>query len=113
MRRLKPRRLVQEANADLKKIKVLYDENEDKRQELKNALESNNKEEVKKISDNVVQIINEGFDFGKGAVDKIQQAEDMKINDDYKEYLRPKGICVAEADGGVRTVPSGGENATR
>jgi len=83
-------KLVQEANAELKKIKVLYDENEDKRQELKNALESDNKEEVKKISDNVVQIINEGFDSGKAAVEKIQQAEDMKINDDYKEYLRLK-----------------------
>ena len=83
-------KLVQEANADLKKIKVLYEENEDKRQQLKNALESDNKEEVKKISDNVVLIINEGFDFGKSAVEKIQQAEDMKINDDYKEYLRLK-----------------------
>ena len=83
-------KLVQEANGELKKIKVLYDENENKRQELKNALESDNKEEVKKISDNVVQIINEGFDSGKAAVEKIQQAEDMKINDDYKEYLRLK-----------------------
>ena len=83
-------RLVQEANADLKKIKVLYDDNETKRQELKNALESDNKEEVKKISNNVVLIIDEGFDFGKSAVEKIQQAEDMKINDDYKEYLRLK-----------------------
>ena len=83
-------RLVQDANADLKKIKVLYEENEDKRQQLKNALESDNKEEVKKISDNILLTINEGFDFGKSAVEKIQQAEDMKINDDYKEYLRLK-----------------------
>jgi hypothetical protein len=83
-------KLVQEANADLKKIKVLYEENEDKRQQLKNAMESDKKDEVKKVADNVVQIINEGFDFGKSAVEKIQQAEDMKINDDYKEYLRLK-----------------------
>ena len=83
-------KLVQQANADLKKIKVLYEENEGKRQELKQALESNNTAEVKKITDNVVQIINEGFDSGKAAVDKIQQAEDMKVNDDYKEYLRLK-----------------------
>jgi len=41
-------KLVQEANADLKKIKVLYEENEGKRQELKQALESNNTAEVKK-----------------------------------------------------------------
>lgn len=83
-------KLVQEANADLKKIKVLYEENENKRQELKTALESDNKEAVKKISDGVVQLINEGFDSGKAAVDKIQQAGDLNINDDYKEYLRLK-----------------------
>ncbi|MFL6467495.1 MAG: hypothetical protein ACJ72Z_06010 [Pyrinomonadaceae bacterium] len=83
-------KLIQEANADLKKIKVLYEENEGKRQELKQALESNNTADVKKISDNVVQIINQGFDSGKSAVDKIQQAEGMKINDDYMEYLRLK-----------------------
>jgi len=80
-------RIVAEANVDLKKIKVLYDQNEDKRQQLKTALEANNTAEVKTISDNVVQIINEGFNSGKDAVDKIQQAQDMKINDDYKEYL--------------------------
>ena len=83
-------KLVQDANADLKKIKVLYDENEGKRQQIKTAMESDNKEEVKKIADGVVLTINDGFDFGKSAVDKIQQAEDMKINDDYKEYLRLK-----------------------
>jgi hypothetical protein len=83
-------KLVQEANADLKKIKVLYEENEGKRQELKEALEANKTEDVKKITGEVVQLINEGFDSGKAAVDKIQQAEDMKINDDYKEYLRLK-----------------------
>ncbi len=83
-------KIVAEANVDLRKIKVLYEENENKRQELKTALETNNTAEVKKISDNVVQIINEGFDHGKSAVDKIQQAQDMKINDDYAEYLRLK-----------------------
>jgi hypothetical protein len=83
-------KLVQEANADLKKIKVLYEENEGKRQELKSALEANKTEDVKKISDSVVQLINEGFDSGKAAVDKIQQAGDMKINEDYKQYLQLK-----------------------
>lgn len=83
-------KIVQEANAELKKIKVLYEANEGKRQELKNALEANKTDEVKKITGEVVQLINEGFDSGKSAVDKIQQAEDMKINDDYKEYLRLK-----------------------
>jgi len=89
-------KLVQEANAELKKIKVLYEENEGKRQELKDALEANNTEEVKKISGDVVQLINEGFDSGKAAVDKIQQAGDMKINDDFKEYLRLKESALLE-----------------
>ena len=89
-------KLVQEANAELKKIKVLYDQNEGKRQELKSALEGNNTEEVKKISGDVVQIINEGFDSGKAAVEKIQQAGDMKVNDDFKEYLRLKESALLE-----------------
>jgi len=83
-------KLVQEANAELKKIKVLYEDNEGKRQELKEALEANKTEDVKRISDSVVQLINEGFDSGKTAVEKIQQAGDMKINDDYKQYLQLK-----------------------
>lgn len=82
--------IVQEANAELKKIKVLYKENESKRQELKTALEGSKTEEVKTITRHVVQIINEGFDAGKTAVEKIQQAGDMKINEDYREYLRLK-----------------------
>jgi hypothetical protein len=83
-------KLVQEANQDLNKIKVLYNKNEGKREELKKALEANDAESVKKISDDVVYIINDGFDAGKSAVDKIEQAQEMNVNDDYKEYLRLK-----------------------
>ena len=83
-------KLVQSANQDLQQIKVLYNKNEDKREDIKKALEANNADEVKKVSNDVVDVINEGFDFGKSAVDKISQAEEMKINDDYREYLRLK-----------------------
>ena len=83
-------KLVQSANQDLQQIKLLYNKNEDKREEIKKALEANNADEVKKASNDVIDAINEGFDFGKSAVDKIGQAEDMKINDDYREYLRLK-----------------------
>jgi Mg2+ and Co2+ transporter CorA len=82
--------LVAEANVELKKIKVLYEKNENKRNEIKKALEANNAADVKKISDDVVYIINDGFDSGKAAVDKIAQAQEMEINDDYREYLRLK-----------------------
>lgn len=82
--------IVFEANADLKEIKKLYDENEDKRNELKKALEANDAESVRKISDDVVYVINDGFDHGNAAVDKIGRAQEMNVNPDYKEYLRLK-----------------------
>ena len=83
-------KLVQAANQDLQKIKVIYKENEGKREEIKKALEAKNAEEVKKISDDVVYIINGGFEHGNAAVEKIDQALEMNINDDYREYLELK-----------------------
>jgi dGTP triphosphohydrolase len=83
-------KIVEEANGDLNKIKVLYKENENKREELKKAMEANDAEKVKKIADDVVYLINDGFDSGKAAVDKIEKAQEMQINDDYREYLRLK-----------------------
>ncbi len=82
--------LVAEANKELTKIKVLYKQNEGKREEIKKAMAADDAAEVRKIADDVVYLINDGADFGKAAVDKIQQAQEMSINDDYKEYLRLK-----------------------
>lgn len=82
--------LVLDANADLKQIKKLYDDNEGKRSELKKALEANDAESVRKISDDVVYIINDGFDFGNSALDKISRAQELNLNPDYKDYLRLK-----------------------
>lgn len=95
-------KLVQEANQDLTKIKKLYNENEGddetegKRQQLKKALEANDEVQVKKISDDVVYIINDGMGFAKSAIEKVQQAQDMNVNDDYKEYLRLKELALAK-----------------
>ena len=83
-------KLIQAANQDLHKIRVLYKANEGKRQELKAALEANNEAEVKKISADVVQLINEGTNDGNTALDKIREAQDMQINSDFEEYLRLK-----------------------
>jgi hypothetical protein len=82
--------IIADANADLKKIKVLYDQNEGKREELKKAMEANDTDKVKKIADDVVYLINDGAESGKSAVDKIEKAQEMQINDDYREYLRLK-----------------------
>jgi hypothetical protein len=83
-------KVVASANDDLTKIKVLYKDNEGKREDLKKAMETNNAEQVKKIADDVVYLINDGFENAKNAVDKIEQAQEMQINDDYREYLRLK-----------------------
>ncbi len=83
-------KLIEAANQDLHKIRVLYKANEGKRQELKAALEANNEVEVKRISADVVQLINEGTNDGNSALDKIREAQDMQINSDFAEYLRLK-----------------------
>lgn len=83
-------KIVASANDDLTKIKVLYKDNEDKREDLKKAMESDNAEQVKKIADQVVYLINDGFDNAQNAIDKIEKAQEMQVNDDYREYLRLK-----------------------
>jgi hypothetical protein len=82
--------LVASANEDLTKIKILYKENEGKREELKKAMEADEADKVKKIADDIVYLINDGFDEAKSAIDKIGRAQDMEINDDYREYLHLK-----------------------
>jgi len=83
-------KLVFEANQDLTKIKVLYEQNEGKREDLKAAMEKNDAVAAKKIADEVVYLINDGFDFGNAAIKKLQDAQEMNINGDYREYLRLK-----------------------
>lgn len=83
-------KIIEEANRDLTKIKVLYKENEGKRHELRAAVEAKNVEDVKRISGEVVKLINEGTNYGNDAINKIRDAREMKINRDYDEYLRLK-----------------------
>ena len=74
--------IIIEANEELTKIKVLYKNNEGKREELKKAMEANEAEKVKKIADDVVYLINDGAASGKSAVEKIAKAQEMQVNDD-------------------------------
>ena len=82
--------VVADANEDLKKIKVLYDNNIDKREDLKKALEANNAADVKRLSGEIVDLISDGKANGTDALTKLQKAQEMQINDDYREYLRLK-----------------------
>jgi hypothetical protein len=84
-------KIVQDANEDLKKIKKLYKENQSQVEELKNAMSGRDTERVKKIADDLVYLINDGFVLGESAITKIEKAAEMKTNEKYKEYLQLKG----------------------
>ena len=86
--------LVTEANEDLNKIKVKYKENEAKREELKDAMKSNDSEKVKKVADDLVYIINDGMALGESAIEKIGKAQEMSINSDFKQYLQLKELSL-------------------
>lgn len=93
-------KLIQDANEDLKKIKEIYEKNEGdvgaegKRAQLKKALEENNAEQVRKIADEVNFLIVDGVNFARTAIEKIQQAQDLNINDEYREYLNLKELAL-------------------
>lgn len=82
--------LVSQANEDLNKIKVMYKKNEVQREELIAAISAQDTEKVKKITDDLVNVINEGTLLGESAVEKIREAERMNINAEFKEYLSLK-----------------------
>lgn len=86
--------IVEDANNDLKKIRKMYKENQSKIEELKSAMNEKRIEDVKKIADDLVYIINDGFVLGESAIQKIEQAEAMNINDKYKEYLQLKKVSL-------------------
>lgn len=82
--------IVQDANDDLKKIRKMYKENQSKIEELKTAMQDKKIDEAKKIADELVYIINDGFVLGESAISKIEKAEALNTNDKYKEYLQLK-----------------------
>ena len=82
--------LVSDANEDLNKIKIMYKKNETQSEELKSAMSGQDIEKVKTITANLVNIINDGTSLGQDALKKIEEAEAMNINADFKEYLELK-----------------------
>jgi hypothetical protein len=79
--------LVIDANTDLKKIKVMYKDNEASKKELLEAMNNKEIDKVKKIADGLVIEINDGMNLGESAISKIEKAQELKINETFKEYL--------------------------
>lgn len=82
--------LVQQANEDLNKIKILYKKNESQLEDLKAAMSGKDAETVRKITNDLVYVLNEGLDLGEKAVEKIGKAQQKNINPEFKEYLSLK-----------------------
>lgn len=82
--------LVGQANDELKRIKILYNENQNSLKDLKEASKNKDAEKVKTISKLLVDAINTGFVFADSAKSKIKEAQELNIHQDYKDYLSLK-----------------------
>ncbi|MEZ5307262.1 MAG: hypothetical protein R2684_08975 [Pyrinomonadaceae bacterium] len=83
-------KLVEDANSELKRIRILYRENNSKVDELKKALAANDIAKVKRLADDLLVVIVDGYAFAETAREKLDDAQRLDINDDFKEYLRLK-----------------------
>ncbi len=83
-------KLIDSANEDLQGIKKLYKANENRVEDLKIAMKDKKVEDAKKIADDAVYAINDGMALATKSVEKIEKAEGLNINSDFKKYLALK-----------------------
>lgn len=82
--------LITDANGELKRIKILYTENREKLNELKEATKAQDLPKVKEVSNDLVYTINDGFIFADSARSKIEEAQSLNVNQEFKDYLALK-----------------------
>ncbi len=82
--------LISEGNDELKRIKILYTENREKLEELKTATKNQDLPKVREVSNDLVYTINDGFIFADSARSKIEEAQNLQINQEFKDYLALK-----------------------
>lgn len=79
--------LIQQANDELRRIKILYNENESDLKNLREATKNQDVAKIKQISNDLVYVINDGFIFADSAKSKIDEAQSLNINPQFKDYL--------------------------
>lgn len=79
--------LIREANDELKRIKILYNENETALKELREASKNQDIARIREISNELVYVINDGFIFADSAKSKIDEAQRLNINPQFRDYL--------------------------
>lgn len=83
--------LIHEANRNLKSIRVLYNKNNPKMNDLKNALNKKDIKTVKKITEELNLVIIDGYVLAENAKEKIDKAKNLGgINQEFREYLELK-----------------------
>jgi len=81
---------IEGANTELKRIRILYRENNAKMEELKKALKASDVPKVKRLADDLLLVIADGYAFAELAMEKLDTAQRLDINEDFKYYLRLK-----------------------
>lgn len=79
--------LIQEANDELRRIKILYNENESDLKNLREAAKNQDVAKIRQIANDLVYVINDGFIFADSAKSKIDDAQQLNINPQFKDYL--------------------------
>jgi hypothetical protein len=83
-------RLIEDANENIKSIKVLYRNNNQKVDQLETALKAGDLKKVKELADELSLAINDGYLFADSIIDKIEKAQALDINPTWKRYLSLK-----------------------
>lgn len=82
--------LIEDANQNIKSIKVLYRNNNSKIKELEEALKAGDLKRVKELADELSLAINDGYLFADSILSKIEEAQTLDINPTWKRYLSLK-----------------------
>jgi len=82
--------LIEDANENIKSIKVLYRQNNAKVDDLQAALKAGDQKKVKELSEELLLAMNDGYLFADSIVDKLEQAQGLDINQTWKRYLALK-----------------------
>ncbi len=79
--------LIEDSNVKLREIKKILHENESRLEDLKTAMGAKNTTEVKRIAEQLINEIGRGTKLGQDALAKLDEAQSLNINDDFKTYL--------------------------
>jgi hypothetical protein len=84
-------KIIREINENqLKQITGIYKNSQEQFEELKTAMKNNETDTVKKLAGELADKIDEGMNLGKESIEKIEDAQKLKINSTYREYLSLK-----------------------